>query len=522
MTLLNPTYITRIDGVPQEDMATIRRLLKVWRDKYPKNLLRTAFYDAKQRFVDLGVSIPPGMADKIGNVVSWPQKSVRALADKSIFEGFEQAGADHMGIQTLTEANDLPQAMSEAVISAYKHSCSFITIDYDPSDPSGEGIILMPRSADWSAAIWDTMHRRVAAALTITGNDRHGDITDFNVWLPGRNYACHRTAGQWQAARQGNRLDRVAVIPIVYDRQMDRPFGRSRINTALMRLTDMAVRTTVRMEATAEFYAVPKLWFLGLTPDALKGHEWSSLVSAINAISRDEDSHVPDLKQVQQASMSPHGTMLETIAMLASSETDIPPENLGIRVTNPTSAEALAAAENQLTRVADRQNLMFSSQLKNMLSMAIQLRDNSRTPPDLSGVRAVWAPTRVVSDAARADVFTKISAVNAAWADSDVGLMRLGLSMKELASFRAHQQSRRAQAQLEQFTRPQTMNGSQPANETVGAMKALFDALGIAIRAGVDPESAARMLGLEGAEFTGAVPVSLRLPSTDADGLERK
>src|SRR5690606_19004901 len=53
-------------------------------------------------------------------------------------------------------------------------------------------------------------------------------------------------------------------------------------------------------------------------------------------------------------------------------------------------------------------------------------------------------------------------------------------------------------------------NGSQP---TVGAeaeeLKAKFDALGVAIRAGVEPEDAARRLGLAGIKFTGAVPVNL-------------
>ena len=51
-------------------------------------------------------------------------------------------------------------------------------------------------------------------------------------------------------------------------------------------------------------------------------------------------------------------------------------------------------------------------------------------------------------------------------------------------------------------------------------MKAKFDALGVAVRAGVDPDDAATRLGLDGVEFTGAVPVSLRVPEADARQLE--
>ena len=303
------SFMTHIANVPDDDMTDIIRLLELWRAKYPRNLLRSAFYDAKQRFNNLGISIPNIVAQKAGVVVGWPQKSVRALADKSVFEGFETAtGADNHGIDEIMRMNELETDMSEAVISCYKHSCSFLTIDYDPAD--NDRILITPRSADWSAALWDNGRRRIKAALTITDSDKWGNITAFNAWLPGRNYACMKTGYGWTAEPQYNRLDRVAVVPIVYDKQMDRPFGRSRINRALMNLTDMAMRTMVRMEASAEFYSVPKIWFLGLSRESFQQDTWSALVSSINAISRDINGDIPELKQVSQASMQPHGDML--------------------------------------------------------------------------------------------------------------------------------------------------------------------------------------------------------------------
>jgi hypothetical protein len=51
-------------------------------------------------------------------------------------------------------------------------------------------------------------------------------------------------------------------------------------------------------------------------------------------------------------------------------------------------------------------------------------------------------------------------------------------------------------------------------------VKAKADALGSLIRAGVEPEDAARESGLTGVDVTGAVPVSLRLPEAEASGLE--
>lgn len=46
--------------------------------------------------------------------------------------------------------------------------------------------------------------------------------------------------------------------------------------------------------------------------------------------------------------------------------------------------------------------------------------------------------------------------------------------------------------------------------------------MGVLIRAGVESEDAAAAVGLKGIQFTGATPVSLRLPESEAAHLEDK
>ncbi len=53
-----------------------------------------------------------------------------------------------------------------------------------------------------------------------------------------------------------------------------------------------------------------------------------------------------------------------------------------------------------------------------------------------------------------------------------------------------------------------------------GVTKEQADALGVLIRSGVDPVDAAQRVGLGGVKFTGAVPVSLRLPESEAATVE--
>lgn len=73
-------------------------------------------------------------------------------------------------------------------------------------------------------------------------------------------------------------------------------------------------------------------------------------------------------------------------------------------------------------------------------------------------------------------------------------------------------------------------NGSAPAAPSAAedevrqasAIRAKADAMGVLIRSGVEDESAAAQVGLTGLKFTGAVPVSLRLPESEAGDLESK
>ena len=53
-------------------------------------------------------------------------------------------------------------------------------------------------------------------------------------------------------------------------------------------------------------------------------------------------------------------------------------------------------------------------------------------------------------------------------------------------------------------------------------MKAKFEALGVAIRSGVDPENAAQPPNLGGVKVTGAMPVSQRQPEKEATEQENK
>lgn len=95
----------------------------------------------------------------------------------------------------------------------------------------------------------------------------------------------------------------------------------------------------------------------------------------------------------------------------------------------------------------------------------------------------------------------------------------LGMSPDEIAQDEADL----AEEQLAALTLMATAGEESQAAATQGDdITARAQALGVLIRAGASPEDAARRVGLGGIAFTGAIPVSLRLPEREAAALEEK
>lgn len=59
-----------------------------------------------------------------------------------------------------------------------------------------------------------------------------------------------------------------------------------------MNLTDFGLRTMVRMEATAEFYAAPRVWFIGASKK-FTDDTWSSIVSVMNGMPANKNGDKP-------------------------------------------------------------------------------------------------------------------------------------------------------------------------------------------------------------------------------------
>jgi hypothetical protein len=531
-----PSWISGVDDV---EFDIIKSLLNTWHRKYERNLLRSVYFDGQMPLKPTG-NIPAESMAKIKAVLDWPEKAVTALAERSVFEGFVSPGdvQDPFALAGVLDENRFDLELPQVITSAYKHSCAFITTALGDVQAGEPEVVIMGREAMWSSALWDERRRVVSAALTVTATDDQGRPTAVDVWLPFVVLRLSRSAGSvsvWRAERLPNPLGEVLVEPLTYDPQLTRPFGRSRISRAVMNITDRGLITIVRGEIASDFYAAPRMAALGASEDAFKKGKWQAAIDRWFAITRDENGDLPQVQQFPQMTMQPLADQYRMIATQFSGATGVPVSSLGIITDNPPSAEALYADDRRLVGTARRQNRFLASSLKRVAQKTIRLRDGGVVTGEMRKIDVAWANPAFTSPTTAAAALQQLSGVFPWLSESEVALEFAGFSHAEITRLLADKKraDARAFAQALRPAAPQDSPASTPVAPTpavpaassggdAAELKAKFDALGVAIRAGVDPESAAAQIGLAGITFTGATPVALRLPKDDASDLEAR
>lgn len=420
----------RVAGLSESVSAEMRELLTRWRSRWEKNYRRTLYCDSEQAFKDIGIALPPKMS-KTRYVLGWSAQAVKKPAMRSQFDGLRMPGSDDpFELRELFEANRFSVEFSQAVHSAYKHGCAFVTV---ARGSNGEAPVqIIGYSAEAATGIWDARNRRLRSALTITDTDADGKPTEFVIWLPDEVVTCSVDGGKWSSESVSNPTGRVNVVPVTNDPQMTSPLGRSRLTNSVMVLNDVAVRTMARMEGNAEFYSSPQLALMGVDQEAF-GSEMSRdtkfrlAMDRVLALSKDADGDKPELQQLSQATMVPHSDMMRTVATLFSGETGIPPSSLGVIHDQPASAEAIRAAEHDLLIDVRLQNRgVLSYAVKDIAALAVMVRDGVSDLPDgLWRASVSFADPEFRSLSAEADAITKLAPAMPIIANYPVLLERL-------------------------------------------------------------------------------------------------
>lgn len=511
-----------IQNVSDGELDTIRDLLKVWDDRLSSNIIRSFYYDGEQAFKDLGLMLPPQLKNA-RFYLGWATMAVRKMAIRSQFDGLRLPSEDDpFDLSETLATNNFGLEFSQSVVSGYKHGVSFFTVAAGlPGEPD---VQIQAHEAESAAALWDHRNRRVKAGLVVSDTDKHGP-TRLVVYLADVILACEKTgSNRWVAERIGNPVGRALMVPVTYDPQVNKPFGRSRISWPVMSLTDMAVRAYVRMEGNAEFYSSPQLAIEGIDPEAFDGaseqKKFRLAMDRLIALTRDEDGNAPTIKQMQQATMAPHSDMLRTVAMAFSGETGIPPSSLGIIHDQPSSAEAIRANEHDLLIDVQYQNrFVLSSAVKQIAQLALLVREPGvGLPDDVHKLSVAFTDPEFRSTSAKADAVVKLAAIPGL-AQSPVVLEEI-FDQEQIERIRRDLDRASISDFMERISPPSGESnqlGAQNAEpqqddplEDAKVLKQKADALGVLRRAGVEADSAAELAGLSDVRFIEGDSITIR------------
>lgn len=519
----------QVPGLSEDELLTLDRLRVQLAAKKMINDKRSRYHDAKQVVRHLGIAIPPAL-QSVETIIEWPATAVEALENRIDLDGFVVPGAStaDLGIDQIAEDNQLGLEAVQAHTSALKYGPSFLAVlGGDVGEPE---VVIRTLSATSTSGLWDANRRRLSAVLSVTANDALG-LSEFILYLPDVIITASRSGSVWSVARAPHSLGRCPVALLPFKPSPESPFGRSRITQGVMATTDRAVRSLLRMEVSAEFYSAPQRYILGADENAFLGPNgeartgWEITLGKILALGMNEDDKNPQVGQFPQMTMQPHMDMVRSDAAVFAGMTKIPVNMLGIIHDNPASDAAMHTAYLALNKEAERAHIPFGYGWVDAMRMAVEIRDGKAAADALTGLRSKWRnPATPTKGEASKAVVEQVTA-GILPPDSEVTLEQLGYDDVTIQRVVSDRKRAGAGDRLQQLLEVAKAGGTAeaevlPTGEDPAALRQKFEALGVAIRAGVSPESAAAALGLPSLKFTGAVPVSLRLPESEASGLE--
>lgn len=407
-----------LDARETELFAT---LLNEWQSHVASNMRNESYYRGKVGPVTNDADMPADLR-RLNVAMGWGGKAVDVLASRSVFQGWGGSRADELA--DALGGIDFGEVYEQAVVSELTDSCAFVTVS---RGAAGEpAVVVNAYSALDATAIWDERRKRVRAGLVVrdVAQDQTGQRvpTLVTMYTDGWVYECARqdASKPWRATKKANPLGRPAIEPLRYRPSLTRPFGKSRITPTMRSLIDRAIAVGSRTEVTAMFYTWPQRYLLGVdrsTAEAMSKRKIEAYADSMILVTPNKNGDTPQYGQLSQATMQPHIDHLEMLGKQFASEACLPLDEVGIVFDNPSSAEAMDAAQKRLTVEAEHVNRMNGHALGNVAKMALAVASDGEFDP-AADVRAVFAPVLKASSAAAADFAVKVASMNDGYAET--------------------------------------------------------------------------------------------------------
>lgn len=339
----------------------LRRKLKL---KQPRVSLRYKYYEMKNGIKELSGIIPPEFK-QLSEVLGWCAKAVDSLADRLVPDRFSN---DEYHLNEIFTLNNSDILYDSSMLSALISSCSFIYIGIDED---GYPKLQVIDGGNATGTI-ETVTNMLTEGYAVLERDDYGrPILEAHF----RPYITDYYHNGKIVDSVGHKAPYALLVPIIYRPDAKRPFGYSRISRSCMGIVQSALRTLRRSEICSEFYAFPQKYILGLS-DSAEFNKVYATMSAFLAFGNDENGSKPTMGQFQSASLTPYSEQIKTLASLFAGETGLTLDDLGFVTSNPSSAEAIRSAHENLRLTARKAQRTFGAGFLNAGYLSACVRDN--------------------------------------------------------------------------------------------------------------------------------------------------
>lgn len=347
-----------------EDLKGIEFLRAKLKKKQRRIELRYKHYEMKNIVRDFNISTPPDLKYFM-STLGWCAKAVDSLGDRLVFRGFKN---DTFDMTNIYDQNNSDILIDSAILSALICSCSFI---YISKDEDGNPRLQAIDGYD-ATGIIDPFTNMLSEGYAVLSRTKEGKPIVEAYFIPGCTYIYEN--GELIETYE-NKAPYALLVPVIFKPSATRPFGHSRISRACMSIVESALRTIKRSEIAAEFFSYPQKYVTGLSEDA-EIDKWKATMASMMTFTKDEDGEKPQVGQFSQQSMEPHISQIKTFAALFAGETGLTLDDLGFVTDNPSSAEAIKAAHENLRLTARKAQKNFGTCFLNAGFLAACVRDN--------------------------------------------------------------------------------------------------------------------------------------------------
>lgn len=450
-------------GLPDAEREKLAELIEIYNKHKPANEIKRKYYEGHIPLsdVNLGLALPQGLHGlEIG--CAWGEKAVDVLAARSMFDGFVgRNGADAETMTEICRKNRLVAEYSKACRDQLKYGCTFATLSRDEA----AGCRIRWHSPETAAAVWDGTRGRIGYGLAIIDSAKDDAKKEnwrpavVNLYTDDAVWVLIRTDEEWKAVKYENKMGRPLMEPLVWNATSAKPFGRSRLKYSVRRLIDGYIRTVANASIGLEFATSPQKYLLGVSDDqydTITGDKFQSYVGAvIAATANPETGEKPTFGQLSQGTLEPHVQQLRMLATQFGAATGLSAVDVGvINDANPSSAEAINAADRSLVLMAEQLNISNGDALYNIALMA-QAIASDKTLEELTAeereIMAHFKNPATPSVSATADAALKIATARQGFAETDVYMEMLGFSPADIRRIKAQESRARGLLTLQQI-----------------------------------------------------------------------